>query len=172
MIDYMLIRSRRKTIALHITKDATVEVRAPLKVYKADIDRFVASKEKWISSHLKTVERNLENKSTFTLTYSDMVILCGKEYPIRAKDGIRAGFDGECFYIPPDLPNERIKEIVIQIYKLNAKRLLKSKVDEYGKTMGVSPAAVKVNSAKTRWGSCSGGNSVNFSWRLVMADEM
>ena len=37
--------------------------------------------------------------------------------------------------------------------------------------MNVTPIAVKVNSAKTRWGSCSGRNSINFSWRLIMADD-
>ena len=30
---------------------------------------------------------------------------------------------------------------------------------------------VPINSAKTRWGSCSGKNSINFSWRLIMADD-
>jgi predicted metal-dependent hydrolase len=37
--------------------------------------------------------------------------------------------------------------------------------------MGVSPAAVKVNSARTKWGSCSGKKNLNFSWRLLMADD-
>lgn len=29
----------------------------------------------------------------------------------------------------------------------------------------------KINSAKTRWGSMSGKKSVNFSWRLILADD-
>ena len=35
----------------------------------------------------------------------------------------------------------------------------------------VSPAAVKINEAKGRWGSCSSKKSLNFSWRLMMAGE-
>jgi predicted metal-dependent hydrolase len=42
-----IIRSKRKTVALYI-RDGGVEVRAPLKMPKRDIDRFVASKENWI----------------------------------------------------------------------------------------------------------------------------
>ena len=37
--------------------------------------------------------------------------------------------------------------------------------------MGVTPIAVKINSAMRRWGSCSSRMSLNFSWRLIMADD-
>ena len=37
--------------------------------------------------------------------------------------------------------------------------------------MGVSVTNLKINSAKTRWGSMSGKKSVNFSWRLILADD-
>ena len=37
--------------------------------------------------------------------------------------------------------------------------------------MGVAPTGIKITGAKTRWGSCSSKNSINFSWRLVMADD-
>ena len=33
------------------------------------------------------------------------------------------------------------------------------------------PSAVKINGAKTRWGSCSSKKSINFSWRLIKADD-
>jgi len=45
------------------------------------------------------------------------------------------------------------------------------RVAHYKEIMGVSPAAVKINGAKTRWGSCSAKKSLNFSWRLIMADD-
>ena len=41
MTDYQLIRSNRRTIALQITRDARVVVRAPLRASEADIRRFV-----------------------------------------------------------------------------------------------------------------------------------
>ncbi len=37
--------------------------------------------------------------------------------------------------------------------------------------MDVKPIKIGITSAKTRWGSCSGKNSVNFSWKLIMADD-
>jgi predicted metal-dependent hydrolase len=171
MITHKLTRSRRKTIAIHITKDAAVEVRAPLKMPKSDIDKFVAEKEKWIEKHLKLRGQINENKTAFSLNYGDMVLFCGKEYIIRAKEGTQAGFDGECFYMAQNFTPDYIKNIVIKTYKILASRIIKQKVGEYAKRMNVTPAGIRITNAKTRWGSCSGKNSVNFSWRLIMADD-
>ena len=52
MTDYQLIRSNRRTIALQITRDARVVVRAPLRASEADIRRFVESHRAWLESHL------------------------------------------------------------------------------------------------------------------------
>jgi predicted metal-dependent hydrolase len=45
---YTLTRSRRKTLAIHIKSDSSVEVRAPLRLAKKEIERFVKSKTEWI----------------------------------------------------------------------------------------------------------------------------
>jgi len=47
---YTLKRSKRKTLAIYIKPDGAVEVRAPLRPSKADIDRFVESKAQWIAN--------------------------------------------------------------------------------------------------------------------------
>ena len=52
MSAYELIRSRRRTLALEITRDCRVLVRAPLRTSKARIDEFVAAHEGWIARHL------------------------------------------------------------------------------------------------------------------------
>lgn len=171
MLPYALIRSRRKTIAIHITKDATVEVRVPMKTSKADIDRFVASKADWIVDHLTQRKRRNEEAAAFALNYGATVLYRGAPYPIQARAGRKAGFDGDCFYMPPDLPSDAIKASLIKTYKAFAKEILTEKTHEYAKRMAVVPAAIKINSAKTRWGSCSGKKSINYSWRLVMADD-
>ena len=53
MENFELIRSRRRTLALEITKDCRVLVRAPLRLSKAKIDAFVSSHEAWIQTHLE-----------------------------------------------------------------------------------------------------------------------
>ena len=53
MESYELIRSRRKTLALEITTDCRVLVRAPLRLSRARIDAFVESHAAWITKHLE-----------------------------------------------------------------------------------------------------------------------
>ena len=53
MSAYELIRSRRRTLALEITRDCRVLVRAPLRASKTRIDEFVAAHEDWIALHLE-----------------------------------------------------------------------------------------------------------------------
>ena len=59
----------------------------------------------------------------------------------------------------------------IKALRNKAKEIIPSKVAVYSELMGVSPASIKINSAKTRYGSCSGKNNLNFSLYLMDKDE-
>ncbi|MCL2425792.1 MAG: M48 family metallopeptidase [Oscillospiraceae bacterium] len=167
---YTLIQSRRKTIALYII-DGTVEVRAPYVASKREIDKFVKSKEKWIKDKLSKSIEQVERRDSFNIDYGARILYRGKEYPVSARVGKYAGFDDGQFYMPPSLSTEQVKSACVQIYRMLAKNVLIEKVQDFTKLMPVMPTAVKINSAKTRWGSCSTKKSLNFSWRLIMADD-
>ncbi|MCL1976167.1 MAG: M48 family metallopeptidase [Firmicutes bacterium] len=171
MIAYDLIRSQRQTIGIYIRQNLTVQVRAPWRMPEADIDSFVRSSEKWIIEHLAQIEQQNTVRAAFKLNYGDTVLLMGKKYPINARTGNHAGFNGESFYLPPSLMPVQIKETLIQIYRNIAKKILSAKAFTYAANINIMPASVKITGAKTRWGSCSNKNSLNFSWRLIMADE-
>ena len=55
--------------------------------------------------------------------------------------------------------------------RMLAKHELTKKTLDFAKRMGVAPSSIKINGAVARWGSCSAKKSINFSWRLVMADD-
>lgn len=59
-------------------------------------------------------------------------------------------------------------EAEIADLKKRALEIIPKKVDFYSKIIGVSPTGVKITAAKTRFGSCSGKNSLCFS--LYLAD--
>ena len=72
MTGYTLTRSKRKTIALYV-RNGGVEVRAPLKAPKRDIDKFVASKEKWITDKLAQSNERAIRRENFNLNYGNTV---------------------------------------------------------------------------------------------------
>ena len=125
-MDYTLVRTDRKTLAIYIRPGGLVEVRAPQRCPKRDIDRFVSSKAKWI-----------EEKRALMLARRQGAPDPALEKALRAK----------------------------------AKELLPRRVAHFAGRMGVSPTQVKVTGAKARWGSCSSKGNLNFSWRLMLADE-
>ena len=45
--------------------------------------------------------------------------------------------------------------------------MIPGRVEHFAARMGVRPTGVKITSAKSRFGSCSGKNSLCFSWRLM-----
>ena len=52
MEPYELIRSRRRTLALEVTADGRLLVRAPNRMARARIDAFVTAHAAWIEKHL------------------------------------------------------------------------------------------------------------------------
>ena len=115
-------------MAIYIRPGGLVEVRAPRRCPKRDIERFLASKAKWI-----------EEKRALVLTRTQQ-----KQEPDPALEA-----------------RLRIK----------AKEILPERVAYYAHLMGVTPAQIKITSARTRWGSCSSKGNLNFSWRLMLAGE-
>lgn len=49
---YEVIRSDRRTLALEVTREGRVLVRAPRRMTQKDIDSFVAKHQDWLNTHL------------------------------------------------------------------------------------------------------------------------
>ena len=124
MIEYELVRSKRKTLAVQVTREGRVIVRAPLRLAKYRIERFVAEHTDWIA-------RALADQQSRRAAHPE---------PDEAKQA------------------ELIRRAKIE---------LPPKVQHYAQLMNLYPAGLKITSARTRFGSCSGKNSICFSWRLM-----
>ena len=129
MYEYELIRSRRKTLALEITRDCQILVRAPLRTAKKQIDDFVSRHEGWIAKHLESQRQ-------------------------------------KAAAAPPPPTEAEIEEL-----KRQAKATLPGKVAHWSQIMGLVPTGVKITTARKRYGSCSGTNSLCFSCFLMQKPE-
>ena len=129
MEPFELIRSRRKTLALEITKDCRVLVRAPRTLSRERIDAFVASHQDWIARYLE-------------------------------RQRLRAASAP-----PAPTPAE------IEALKARARAVLPPKIAYWSEKMGVTPTGFRGTSARTRYGSCSGKNSLCFSCFLMNSPE-
>jgi len=66
--DYTLIRSDRRTLALEITADLQVVIRAPRRCSHREIARFAADHEEWVRTHLPIQQRRMEARAARAVT--------------------------------------------------------------------------------------------------------
>lgn len=72
---------------------------------------------------------------------------------------------------PPRLPTYRahppLTEAEVEALRRRAKAELPTRVAYYSQILGVTPTGIKITSAKKRFGSCNGKNSICFSLYLM-----
>lgn len=169
--DYTIKYSKRKTMGLYITKNAEIEVRVPLRTPKKVVADFVENHRDWIGAHHGAVAKQVEERENFQLEFGAELLFLGQLFPLVPVEKTAAGFSGEHFYAYQQLSSAELKVSQVGIYRTLAKRVIVDQVNELGKHMGLKPKAVKINGARSRWGSCSSAGNLNFSWYLVMAEE-
>ena len=124
-MDYRLVRSKRKTLAIEVNNKLEVIVRAPLFVSKRRIEKFVSEHEEWAEKAKEKVSAAIKNR-------------------------------------PPEPTCAEINEL-----KQKAREIIPDRVAYYSELTNLKPTAIKITSAKKRFGSCSGKNSLCFSYLLM-----
>jgi predicted metal-dependent hydrolase len=164
-----LVRSSRKTIAIIIRPDGALEVRAPKRAAMAHIVSFVESKRDWIAKHQAEVKQRQPLAAARQFTEGEAVLLLGQTCRLRLeKERQIPHLDGELLRFPLLAP-ARSEAALIAWYQRMARQIITSRVAELAAQHRWKYAAIRINSAQTRWGSCSSRNGLNFTYRLVMA---
>ena len=142
MVEYTLIRSKRKTISIEISPECKVTVRAPKWASKTEIQSFVSSKEAWIDkSLLKMVARRnaIEARKKEVGVLSDGEL---RELTERARVDLGARVD---FWLPKVFNKET--------FPIGGKQI----------------GRIGIRHQKTRWGSCSRKGNLSFNCLLMLA---
>lgn len=163
---YTLIRSDRKTTAIRVLTDGSVEIRAPGHLPLREIERFLEEKKGWIEKHRQIM---LDRYPTDLDPRKIMYRGYWKDIRPAAEDGLF--FDGEFFYAPVDWEEDFLKNALQEMMKKLAKKELVPLVHMMASEMGLTPARITITGAKTKWGSCSNGKNLSFSWRLMAAPQ-
>lgn len=161
-----IIRSKRRSIALVITSDATLTVHAPMRASLEYIDKVIFEKMSWIIRKIAQMQARPKVQPK-NFVEGELLLFLGAEYPMRIDGGNVIGIEnGELLFPRTLLP--RAKESMVKWYKREARKIITQRADHFSKLMGVEFTSIKLSSARGRWGSCSHKNSLNFNWRLIM----
>lgn len=72
-MEYILIKSKRKTISLSVNDELKAVVRAPYSVSVKEIERFVNSNEKWLERAIEKKEKQLERINLSDEEINDLI---------------------------------------------------------------------------------------------------
>jgi predicted metal-dependent hydrolase len=158
-------------MGLYITRNAEIEVRVPNGTPQKIVADFVNQHQQWISTHHGAVAQQVAERENFELKFGAALLFLGHEFPLEPVEKPAFGFDGQHFYAYAQMSAEELRTSLVGVYRTLAKKVLSDIVEEMAKHMGLKPKAVKINAARSRWGSCSSAGNLNFSWYLVMAEE-
>ena len=163
-----IIRSKRKTVALIITPEAKLVVRAPLRTSAAYIDRLVAEKNAWIRRKITEIrERPVAGKKRFV--EGEEFLFLGKKYPLKITGNPLPGIELSGNLCVSGKTGQEIHALLTGWYKMQAGKIIGDRCLTYAKIVGRTPASVRISPATRRWGSCSSRGTLCFSWRLILA---
>ena len=163
-----LVRAKRRTIALIIEKDGSLTVRAPKRATLKDIHGFIEEKSDWIIRSREKMKAVVEVPKKQYVDGEKFLFL-GQNYELRLVPPQRPALKFNSGFTLSVSARERGERAFIKWYKSQALTILTERVNHYAALHGFEPKLVKVNSAKTRWGSCSANGTINFTWRLILA---
>ncbi len=164
-----LIRSNRRTISLEINLDGSLTVRAPMRAPVEEIYALVNSKKTWIVKKQKLVSEKVRETPPKQYVNGEQFLFLGVNYPLEIIDKqsgvlvlngkfrLAAGFQ------------ENGRQVFEKWYRSQAAKVIKPRIAALAEIHEFKFSIIRINGAKTRWGSCGPKGSLNFPWRLVMA---
>jgi predicted metal-dependent hydrolase len=171
-LSYQLIKSkkRRKTISLQINEGGEIVVHAPYNTPGWEIEKFIREKQLWIVEKISEKEKQSKAIEKKFLP-GERFFYLGEGYPLELHDSyseppLKLSFG---HFILNKNHIEEARDLFTRWYKQEAKEKIVERVHYYSNRLQLFPKGIKITSARSRWGSCSQGNQLSFSWRIIMA---
>lgn len=173
-IEYKVIYSARRTLAISILPDATVIVRVPYRTPAKSITGLVSSKATWIRKHTDRFRNNPRKVDKKLFTNGEKHHYLGAEMALRIEKSSKpyCRFTDENIEIGTSYPEDpkAVRHILYQGYRIEAnrvfpetmKRILREK-ESYGFKVSV----LRIRTMKSRWGSCSSKGAISLNTELI-----
>lgn len=168
-IRYVLRRSQRRTLALQID-DRGVRVAVPGRARVEDVERFINGHARWLLDKLAVRAQRAVGRRPLELVDGALIPLLGGYCRLRlvgpgrrvqwrkGEDAVDELWLGAVADPAP---------AVVRALRQRALAWFGARVAEYCARAGVPAPAVRLSSARTRWGSCSALSGIRLHWRLV-----
>ncbi|WP_148714156.1 M48 family metallopeptidase [Chitinolyticbacter meiyuanensis] len=160
-LEYAVARSsRRRSIGLKIDhRGLTVQLpqRAPL----AEAERVLRLKLDWVLKHL-----DAQPAARPALVDGSSACWLGQPRVLRS-GATRTRLSEQELHLPGS--EVQLAAALARFLQRSARTYFSERVAVWSARMGLAPRALKLTSARTRWGSCTSAGDIRLNWRLLQA---
>jgi len=175
-VPYTVVHTDRRTLAVQITADGSVCVRAPLLAREADIAAFVGDHRAWIEHHRERI-RSRQASRVRAYADGDTVTYLGRVYALRTERGARAAvrFEGRevVVTVRGEPSPERVRRVLDAWIRDHAREFFTVRLEwcwERFAAPGERMPTVRVKAMRTRWGSLSAEGMMSLNVRLLAGE--
>jgi hypothetical protein len=165
---------RARNISIRVRPFKGIIVTVPRFCSVAQAERFVFTKQQWLTQTLREIKKAEENRYVF-----DGSAVATKNHLIRfiakrvSKPEMYINNSDVSICYPQHISikhssiQNAIRMFIIEIYRLEAKTYLPVRLAELASRCGFDFQKVFIKNLKSRWGSCSAKNNINLNLNLM-----
>lgn len=162
-------RSNRLSIAIHITREGQLVVKAPRFAPHFMIQNFLEEKKDWIEKAMKKVNQRKPQSRQYK--EGEVFYYLGQQRKLVFHDGIEIAVrESELFF--PKALTFRIEKELQQWFVQQSKTTIMQRLSVKSQEMDADFGEVRFSDTQSKWGTCFPDNSLQFNWRLIMAPLM
>ena len=170
-IPYTLHRlPRRRRLSLHVSDDAEVIVRIPLRATLREAREFVHSHTPWVAKRLAQVRAQLARRRT--LEDASRLPLLDTELTLRLHHSAQGRVErhDDTLHVHNSC-HERasIVRMLESWYRGEAQTYMAGRLELLAEKTGLWPKRITIRGQKSCWGSCSARGTISLNWRLMLA---
>ncbi len=168
---HKIIRSSRKTFGLEITSNAELIIRAPRFALPKTIENIIQEKKDWIIRKQAQMQNRKSQVQTREYKHGETFLFLGKKYELQIVEDFNKVLHFQDNIKLSSRYAKNAKKVLETWYKREAHKMFQKQVEFFATENNFQYKKIRISSATKRWGSCSGKNNLNFSWKLIMAPQ-
>lgn len=172
-IEYELIRSRRRTLELRLYPDRRVEVRAPLRATRGEIDAFVASRENWLRMRIARLEQKPRVSENDRYAPGSRHWFLGEQLVLDVRPGgrhVQREDERLVVTVSSHEDHARVRDQIQQWYLQQARDDFHRRLDRlypFFAERGHRRPRLRIRNMRSRWGSLSSSGWMSLNLELI-----
>lgn len=140
-------------------------MRAPWYVTKKEIEKFILENTDWIN------RKQTENKpKTYKFIPNEDFPYLGNHYKLQIGIFQEPFTFKDTFLLSTDY-QDYANQLFTSWYQKKARQNFTERLDYYSRIMATNFKKIRLNGAKTQWGSCNTKQTITLNWRLILGNQ-